>query len=82
MGAESRWAVGTVMMRADVVSSALRSVGYDREARVLEVQFVSGTVYRYADVPADVHEALMSAPSHGRYFHQAVRDRFAYRRVG
>ena len=35
-----------------VRSSALRSVGYDQEQRVLEIEFTNGAVYRYFDVPA------------------------------
>jgi len=53
-------------------------VGYDREQRVLEIEFTGGAVYRYFDVPAEVHRGLMAAESHGRYFHQHVRDA-AYR---
>ncbi len=70
-----------VRNRTAVESSALRSVGYDAGARVLEIEFVGGAVYTYADVPASVHRELMDAPSHGRYFGRAVRGRFAYRRL-
>ncbi|MFC8451891.1 KTSC domain-containing protein [Kitasatospora sp. NPDC057223] len=65
--------------RTAVESSALRSVGYDAAARLLEIEFVSGAVYAYADVPPAVHRELMEAPSHGRCFGQVVRGRYAYR---
>ena len=57
-----------------VRSSALQSVGYDQEQRVLEIEFTGGEVYQYFDVPAEVYRGLMKAESHGRYFHQHVRD--------
>jgi len=60
--------------RTFVSSSAIRSVGYDQEQRVLEIEFTSGAVYQYSDVPAEVYRGLMAAESHGRYFNQAVRN--------
>ena len=68
--------------RTPVRSSALGSVGYDQEQRVLEIEFTNGAVYQYFDVPAEVHRGLMAAESHGRYFNQQVRDKsFRYQRM-
>jgi len=68
--------------RTPVRSSALQSVGYDQEQRVLEIEFTNGAVYRYFDVRPEVHRGLMAAESHGRYFHQHVRNKsFRYQRV-
>ncbi|MFG3225236.1 KTSC domain-containing protein [Kitasatospora sp. NPDC048194] len=69
------------MDRTAVVSSVLRSVGYDRAQRVLELEFHGGQVYRYADVPARVHRELMAADSHGRYFVRRIRGCYDYRRI-
>jgi hypothetical protein len=68
--------------RTPVRSSALRSVGYDQEQRILEIEFTGGAVYRYFDVPPEVYRGLMAAESHGRYFHQHVRDKtYPYQRM-
>ncbi len=68
--------------RTPVRSSALRSVGYDLEQRVLEIEFTNGVVYQYSDVPPEVYRGLMAAESHGRYFHQHVRDAgYRYQRM-
>ena len=64
------------MYRDAVRSSSLRSVGYDPRRRVLEVEFATGRRYQYLDVPPDVHDALMAAPSLGRHFNEHVRDRY------
>ena len=66
------------MRRKRVESEALRGVGYDANRRVLEIEFTSGEVYRYLDVPASVHAGLMGATSHGEYFNDHIRDRFEY----
>jgi hypothetical protein len=55
------------MQRTTVSSSNIASIGYDASSQVLEVQFRSGSIYQYSDVPASVHQALMMASSHGSY---------------
>ena len=70
------------MTRMPVESAAIRSIGYEVVGAVLEIEFDGGTVYQYFGVPADVHERLMSAMSHGHYFEEFIRDRYRYSRVG
>lgn len=70
------------MRRAPVSSSSIQDVGYDPDARRLEVGFRSGGVYAYDAVPPEVHDAFLTAPSKGRFFQAQVRDRYRYRRVG
>lgn len=69
------------MKRTPVESTVLRSVGYDADERILEVEFVSDDVYRYFVVPRSVHAALMEADSPGRYFNQTIRDKYPTRQV-
>jgi hypothetical protein len=63
-----------------VESSSIASAAYGPAEEVLELRFRGGAVYRYANVPAGVHSAFMAAESKGRYFNQAIRGRFEYRR--
>jgi hypothetical protein len=67
--------------RVPVSSEALTSVGYEPDTSRLEIEFSSGGVYRYYGVPATIHEELMAAESHGRYFAERIRDRFPYRKL-
>ncbi len=69
------------MERQRVESSMLREVGYDPERRTLEVEFTSGQVYEYSDVPPEVYAGLLRAESLGQYFHENVRGAFSYRRL-
>ncbi len=34
--------------------------------------------YAYADVPCSVYEALLAAPSKGKYHHAAIKWKYAY----
>jgi hypothetical protein len=67
--------------RRPVVSSMMRSVGYDDVHAVLEIEFVTGTVYRYHAVPRREWTGLMEAESKGRYFDAHIRDKYPMRRV-
>ncbi|MCA9933042.1 MAG: KTSC domain-containing protein [Ardenticatenaceae bacterium] len=69
------------MKRTAVSSSNLASVGYDPESQILEIEFNSGRVYQYFDVPQDEYDGLMNADSHGRYFNQNIRDNYRYTRI-
>ncbi|MGN6216458.1 MAG: KTSC domain-containing protein [Solirubrobacterales bacterium] len=67
------------MHRVPVESSILDSIGYDDE--VLEVRFGNGKVYRYFEVPPEVHRRLLAADSKGSFFNRHVRDDYGYVQV-
>ncbi len=67
--------------RRPVESSVLASAGYDAKARVLEIEFRSGAIYRYLDVPGEVYRGLFAAESKGNYFGKSIRDKFRCERV-
>lgn len=69
------------MDRIPVSSSNLSSVGYDEDDRILEIEFNSGGVYQYYDVPHRIHQELMNASSHGKYFHSNIKDNFRYDQI-
>ncbi|MEU6978159.1 KTSC domain-containing protein [Streptomyces sp. NPDC046371] len=72
---------GGMLLHQSVHSSNLRSVGYDELGCVLEVAFHGGRLYRYDKVPAQVHAALMAAPSKGTFLAQFIKGQYPYRRV-
>ena len=51
------------MQRVSVVSSNIAFIGYDEEARILEVEFRNGAVYQYYDVPPAEYAGLIHALS-------------------
>jgi len=69
------------MLREVVESSSLRSIGYDRKTHTLEVEFSSGGIYRYEDVPAEVWLELRQSPSKGKFFQSRIRDQFPTARL-
>jgi hypothetical protein len=63
-----------------VDSEAMREVEYDPASRTLRICFADGRWWRYFAVPPEVHDALITAESLGRHFHEHIRDRFQYER--
>jgi hypothetical protein len=63
--------------RVRVSSSVIASVGYAVRNQILEIEFVSGRIYQYLDVERETYEALLKAPSKGRYFNDHIRDDYA-----
>ena len=61
------------MRREPVKSSVVRAIGYDARNRVLEVEFHSGRVYEYFDVPRRVFDTLRTTDSVGKYFNEVVK---------
>ena len=69
------------MERTKLESRAIVSAGYDAASRTLELEFASGRVYRYEDVPHATYDLLLRSPSKGGYFARMINDRYAYRDV-
>ena len=63
--------------RVHVRSTNIRWVGYDSKKQVLEVEFHNGSIYRYYDVPEQVHKDFLSADSKGKYLNRHIA--FKYR---
>lgn len=62
-------------------SSNLKAAGHDPSSNTLAVQFTSGTVYHYKDVPADVASKLMQAESAGSFFAKNIRGQYPHEAV-
>ena len=51
---------------------------------LMEIQFNSGTLYQYLNVPKEIYDGLLAAPSKGKYFWQYIRPyviKYPYQRV-
>lgn len=69
------------MQRLPVESSDVVSVGYDEAARLLEVEFQGGRLYRYRDVEPEIYQQFLRAESHGQYLFAHVNGRYRYEKV-
>lgn len=63
-----------------VKSSNIAAVDHDGQHTT--VQFKSGATWRYADVPADKHDAMVNAASVGGFFAKHIRSNHEGTRLG
>lgn len=62
------------MERQYVFSSNLRSVGYDQDLSILEIELTSGEIYQYLNVPVHILTGLMTASSKDAYFDSRIKN--------
>jgi hypothetical protein len=69
------------LIRERVSSSGIRSIGYDPDNRILEVELRHGGIYQYFQVPAEVHRSFVDAPSIGGYYTRFIKPTYEFRKV-
>ena len=69
------------MNRTPVTSSNIRSIGYDAQLAVLEVEFTTGDVCQYFDVPEYLYHELMNASSLGQFLNEYIKYSYRYQKV-
>lgn len=69
------------MRREAVTSTNVAEVGFDANSRILEVQFKTGAVYQYFDVPQQIYDELRRASSIGGFINSNVKGHYRYARV-
>jgi hypothetical protein len=62
-------------------STVIRRFEYRPDARELVVEFVTGRIYVYSDVPESAVQEMRAAYSKGRHFNTQIRDRYPCREV-
>jgi hypothetical protein len=65
----------------EVESSNVVSIGYDKRAEELFVEFKGGAIYMYSDVPKEEFDNLMKSESVGNYIRLYIQDSFFYERI-
>ncbi len=70
-----------MVKRQPLSAETLRSVGYQPEGGVLEVELQSGRIYRYLRVPRRHYLALLNAASPDSYYDEHIRHDFTYHQV-
>lgn len=65
------------MERHFVQSSALNSIGYDQDARILELEFrENGGVWQYFGFPLSTYKRFINAESLGNFFVTRIKGKY------
>jgi hypothetical protein len=64
--------------RSPVKSSAIVSIGYNSERKILEIEYISGEVYDYLNVPENIFNELMQAESKGTFTNTQIKQHYDF----
>jgi len=67
--------------RKPVESTNVASIGYNSITKTLEVEFHTGSVYQYFQVPTNTYREFESADSLGRYLSKNIRNKFSFQKT-
>jgi hypothetical protein len=65
----------------DVWSSCIKTVGYDRRAKSLVINWTPDKKWKYLNVPEAEYRELLEAPSCGRFVNSEIKGRYQGIRV-
>lgn len=65
------------IQRQVVESTNIKSVGYFSVGRILVVEFTTGAIYQYSDVPEAVFVDMMNSKSKGKYFSAEIKGKYS-----
>ena len=67
--------------RNAVESSSIVSEGYDVQTNSLDIEYVTGGVYRYFAVPASVYAQFLAADSKGSFVNTVIKKNYRFSRL-
>ncbi len=70
------------MERKSIESSMIRSIGFDPDSSILEIEFNSGAVWQYFDFPESEWYEFEGSESQGKFFNREIKDQYPENRVG
>jgi hypothetical protein len=65
----------------NVTSSNINRIRYENSSMTLEIEFKTGSIYQYFDVPEMIFNELQNADSTGKCFNEQIRGHFRYARI-
>ena len=67
--------------RKPIRRGGIKSAGYDRGARVLEIEFDNGSVIQHTAVGEEIARRFLSSASPASYYKDNIQEEFTIRRV-
>lgn len=62
------------MIRENVLSSQIKSIGFDEDNNQMDIEFWPGSVYRYDNITKELFEEFKFSDSLGRFFGKRIKD--------
>lgn len=65
----------------NVQSSNVASIGYSIEEKKLRIKFNYGGIYDYVNVPAEVYQLMLVAPSKGKFINEKLKGIYQFKKI-
>jgi hypothetical protein len=62
-------------------STVIAATHYDADTAVLKVVFLSGMVYEYQGVPAQVYAEMRAARSKGKFLNERIKSNYPFIKI-
>jgi hypothetical protein len=69
------------MERINITSSTIKSVGYDVNMKVLEIEFTRGVIYQYNEIPFEIYNNFMTSKSKGNFLSINIMKKYPFKKV-
>jgi hypothetical protein len=67
--------------RKPIRRGGIKSAGYDRTARVLEIEFDSGAVIQHTAVGEEIARRFLTASAPGSVYKDTIQEEYTIRRI-
>ena len=67
--------------KINMPSTVIKSIFYNRQSHCLRVEFVSGMVYDYKNVPEKIYNAMKKSFSKGTFLNRYIKDKFPFEKI-
>ncbi|WP_156822011.1 KTSC domain-containing protein [Azoarcus sp. KH32C] len=67
--------------RKPIRRGGIRSAGYDRGSRILEVEFDNGSIVQHSGVGDEIARRFLASGSPASYYRDNIEDEFTARRI-
>lgn len=57
-------------------STMALAMGYDKQRKILQIEFNSGSVYQYADVEIETWQRFLDSDSKGKFFNKEIKGHY------
>lgn len=66
------------MSKVYFISTFIKYLEYNAQESQLTIGFTDGEEFTYKDVPIQVYQQFLEAPSAGKFFHEYIKDNYEY----
>jgi hypothetical protein len=62
-------------------STVISGMSHDAEKNTLRVEFVSGLIYEYLDVPEEIFIAMKTSGAKGIYLNKHIKGKYSFKKI-